>query len=192
MPWLGLGLLMSLAWLATDCECLEGMAGWLGITCKPPQGHKRNQSLPSDLPFFRHKAEKNPNRSAKPTKTGQKCVFDLTGLNEAHRQDIADSAQGQDNRIELEVKCTELEFEREKNKKHKLELEAEQMRMEREDCQEHMQHDEKRDNRFFSMMSGMMGGGSGMQASSSMSNSSGTSNYRFDDDFSTWNLNTTQ
>ncbi|KAF8126106.1 hypothetical protein K438DRAFT_1790758 [Mycena galopus ATCC 62051] len=117
MPWLGLGLLMSLAWLATDCECLEGMAGWLGITHKPPQGHKQNQSLASDLPFFQHKAEKTPNCSAKPAKTSEKRVFDLTGLDEAHRQDIADSARGQDNRIELEVKRTELEFEHEKNKK---------------------------------------------------------------------------
>ncbi|KAF8186459.1 hypothetical protein K438DRAFT_1765240 [Mycena galopus ATCC 62051] len=50
MPWLGLGLLMSLVCLATDCGCLEGMAGWLGITCKPPQGHKQNQSLAIQQP----------------------------------------------------------------------------------------------------------------------------------------------
>ncbi|KAF8186835.1 hypothetical protein K438DRAFT_1973042 [Mycena galopus ATCC 62051] len=138
------------------------------------------------------KAEKTLNRSTKPAKTSEKCVLTLTGLDEAHHQDMADSARRQDNRIELEVKRTELEFEREKNKKHKLELEAERTRMEHEDRRERMWDDKERDNRFFSMMSGMMGGGSGMQASSLMSNSSGTSNYRFDDDFSTWNLNTTQ
>ncbi|KAF8164290.1 hypothetical protein K438DRAFT_2067463 [Mycena galopus ATCC 62051] len=141
-----------------------------------------------------NKAEKTPGRNAKPAKTGEKRAFDLTDLDEAHRQDMADSARRQDNRIELEMKRTELELEREKNKKHKLELEAERMRMEREDRQDRMRRDEERDNPFFSMMSGMMGGASGQASTSSasMSNSSGTSNYRFDDDFCTWNLNPTQ
>lgn len=67
-------------------------------------------------------SEKNPNRTTKPTKTGEKRPFDLTDLDEAHRQDMADSARRQDHCIELEVKRTELELERERNKKRKLEL----------------------------------------------------------------------
>jgi hypothetical protein len=54
-----------------------------------------------------------------------------------------------------------------------------------------MRRDEARDNRFFGMMLSMMGGGTGMHASTSsvsISNSSTTSNYNFDDDFSAWNL----
>ncbi|KAJ7302155.1 hypothetical protein DFH08DRAFT_759748 [Mycena albidolilacea] len=136
-------------------------------------------------------SEKNPNRTTKPTKTGEKRPFDLTDLDEAHRQDMADSARRQDHRIELEVKRTELELERERNKKRKLELEAERIRMEREDRQDRMRRDEDRDNRFFGMMSSMMGRGTGMHASTSsasISNSSTTSNYNFDDDFSAWNL----
>jgi hypothetical protein len=97
-------------------------------------------------------------------KAGDKRTFDLSGLDEAHRQDMVDSARRADGRLALEVKRAELQLEREKNKRRKLDFEAERLRMEREDRQECTRREEERDNRFFGFMSSMMGARAGPSA----------------------------
>ncbi|KAJ7862093.1 hypothetical protein B0H14DRAFT_2740782 [Mycena olivaceomarginata] len=116
------------------------------------------------------KAEREKKLKVEKSKTGEKRTFDLASLDETHRQDMADSARRQDDRLGLEVKRTELQLERERNKRRKMELDQERLRRE-----------EERDKRFFSLMEGMMSGGMGgirgtggygMQASTSASPSS--------------------
>jgi hypothetical protein len=96
------------------------------------------------------KAEREKKLKVEKSKTGEKRTFDLASLDETHRQDMADSARRQDDRLGLEVKCTELQLERERNKRRKMELDQERLRRE-----------EERDKRFFSLMEGMMSGGMG-------------------------------
>ncbi|KAF7366981.1 hypothetical protein MSAN_00956800 [Mycena sanguinolenta] len=108
--------------------------------------------------------EVSTRKSAKPAKTpaktGDKRAFDLSALDDAHRQDMADSARRQDTRLALEMERTKLQIEREKNKKRKLEFEAERMRMDQQERRERLRREEERDNRLFSLISGMVGGSS--------------------------------
>jgi hypothetical protein len=99
----------------------------------------------------------------KDAKVGDKRQLDLSTLDDAHYQEMADSARRQDTQLALEAKRTELQLEREKNKRRKLELETEKMRREDEDRKERLRRDDERDKRFYCMMENMVGmGGTGL------------------------------
>ncbi|KAJ7350852.1 hypothetical protein DFH08DRAFT_806833 [Mycena albidolilacea] len=102
------------------------------------------------------KSEKKPKKEpAQPklvktsAKAGDKHTFDLSGLDNAHCQDMVDSACCADGHLALELEC-------EKNKRHKLNFEADWLRMEHEDWQECTHHEEEHNNHLFGFISSIM------------------------------------
>ncbi|KAJ7896726.1 hypothetical protein B0H14DRAFT_3605207 [Mycena olivaceomarginata] len=174
-------------WMQGNTSGIEDLPGWNEHASSRGQsassvGDQEIDELSSDeekpvvKPEKKTEKEKSSSRGkpAKPAvkpgdkasaKPGDKRTFDLTALDEAHCQDMADSARRQDARLALEAKRTDLQLEREKNKKRKLEFDAKRLRIEQEDRRERMRREEERNNRVFGLMLGMMGMGAGMGAS---------------------------
>ncbi|KAJ7846091.1 hypothetical protein B0H14DRAFT_2584378 [Mycena olivaceomarginata] len=104
----------------------------------------------SVVPVRAEREKKLKGEKVEKSKTREKHTFNLASLDEMHHQDMADSTQHQDNRLSLEIKCAKLQLERERNKRRKMELD-----------QECLQCEEEQDKCFFSFMQGMMSGGMG-------------------------------
>jgi hypothetical protein len=73
----------------------------------------------SVVPVKAEREKKLKGEKVEKPKTGEKRTFDLASLDEMHRQDVADSARRQDNRLSLEVKRAELQLECEHNNKRR-------------------------------------------------------------------------